>query len=166
MQNSRPLKNQTRLFACSSAIILLTLMGLNAVAAQSSDEGNAPGETNASPTNKSTLYTYRNHATDYLKSQKWHRPTSMCALGDSINDQQQVWFIWQDGKKIILWDEQDMPMAASRRIINIPRDVVPKQSDVKGSTYKVTKNWVKDLTVRCAKHGMTFQLPKEKNHKK
>jgi hypothetical protein len=107
---------------------------------------------------------FKERATEYLQDTQWRRSTSICALGESIDNDQQVWFVWQDGKKIILWDEPDMPLAASRRIINIPRDVVTNKSNVKGSTYKVTQAWVQELTARCTKHGTTFQLSQKPNH--
>jgi len=164
MQSPPSHRSQTSAAACISKLIMLMAMGMNAGSAQATSETNTPTEMHFALTSSGIFKAYKTHAAEYLKSQKWHRSTSMCALGESIDNEQQVWFVWRDGKKLILWDEPDLPLNASRRILKIPRDVVANQKAINGSTYKVTQAWVRDLTERCSKYGTTFQLPQTPTH--
>ena len=97
-------------------------------------------------------------AAAYLTTIQWLHATNMCAVVDASADDQVIWLLWRDGKQIILWDEHDMPLAMSRRILKIPADVVGSVGDLKGSTYKVTKAWVNDMEARCKKSGATFRV--------
>jgi len=164
MQSRPPYRSQKSSTAYASTLFMLLSASMTAESAQAASESNSPTEKHFALTSNSIFKAYKDNATEYLKSQNWHRSTSMCALGESIDNEQQVWFVWRDGKKIILWDEPDMPLNASRRILKIPRDVVANQKAINGSTYKVTQAWVRDLTERCSKYGTTFKLPQTPTH--
>jgi hypothetical protein len=164
MQSRPSYRSQKSLTAYASTLFMLLIAGMTAESAQAASEHNSPTEKHFALTSSGIFKAYKTHAAKYLKSQNWHRSTSMCALGESIDNEQQVWFVWRDGKKIILWDEPDMPLNASRRILKIPRDVVANQKAINGSTYKVTQAWVRDLTERCSKYGTTFKLPQTPTH--
>jgi hypothetical protein len=100
----------------------------------------------------------RMRAGEYLTTLHWLHPTTMCAVEESTPDDQRIWFVWREGKQIILWDEPDMPLAASRRILRIPKDVVATPARIKGSAYKVTQAWVNELEARCKNQGITFSV--------
>jgi hypothetical protein len=101
---------------------------------------------------------YKGHAIEYLTRLHWPHPTTMCAVEESSPDDHQIWFLWREGKQIILWDEPDLPLAASRRILRIPKDVVATPARIRGSTYKVTQAWVNELEARCKNQGITFSV--------
>ena len=143
----------------TAAISLLMALAAHLGLARASTQSHSSTQTPFELANENDFKTYKEKAIEYLQAQNWRRATSMCALGESLSGENHVWFVWRDGRKIILWDEPSMPLATSRRIIKIPQDVVAKKSDVRGSTYKVTKAWVQDLTTRCAKNGTLFQVP-------
>jgi len=100
----------------------------------------------------------RIRASEYLTTLHWPHPTTMCAVEESSPDDHQIWFLWREGKQIILWDEPDLPLAASRRILRIPKDVIATPARIRGSTYKVTQAWVNELEARCKNQGITFSV--------
>jgi hypothetical protein len=106
----------------------------------------------------SNFQDYKGHANEYLTGLLWSNPTTMWGVEESTPDDQRIWFVWREGKQIILWDEPDLPLAASRRILRIPKDVVATPARIKGSTYKVTQAWVNELEARCKNQGITFSV--------
>jgi hypothetical protein len=164
MQSRPSNRSQKSSSAYASTLLMLLIAGMTAKSALGASYNNSPTEKHFALTSNSIFNAYKTHAAEYLKSQNWHRSTSMCALGESIDNEQQVWFVWRDGKKLILWDEPDMPLNASRRILKIPRDVVANEKAINGSTYKVTQAWVRDLTGRCSKYGTTFKISQTPTH--
>jgi hypothetical protein len=93
-----------------------------------------------------------------------HRPEArndFCVFGYIAPDNlKSAWLIWRQGRQIILWEGQKLD--SSRRKINLSSDVAPTEADLHGSTYRVTKAWVKQVTTTCAHSGVNVRVPKSK----
>ena len=91
-----------------------------------------------------------------------HRPRSandFCILGyTSADGVKSAWVWWHQGRKIILWGGQDSDLDGSQRKINLKTDVVPSGSDLHGSTYLVTKDWVENFTATCNRSGVNVHV--------
>jgi len=104
---------------------------------------------------------YRQSVVDFLKSQHVHKTNNICILGEKYTDgTKSAWIIWNEGKKLILWDGGDEPLSISRRILNLNKDVVSDETDINGSNYLVTRSWVRKLKKRCDKHGTKITISK------
>lgn len=49
-------------------------------------------------------------------------------------------------------------MIGSKRILDLTRDVVATEAAVNGSTYLVTKAWVKEQQKKCAEFGTEVRI--------
>jgi hypothetical protein len=143
-----------KILPTQSSVILLGFLALSTFGHQSQARDATTADCMMS---KGCLHT-RMRASEYLTSLKWLHPTTMCAVEESTPDDQRIWFVWREGKQIISWDEPDMPLAASSRILRIPKDVVTTPARIKGSTYKVTQAWVNELEARRKNQGITFSV--------
>jgi hypothetical protein len=77
--------------------------------------------------------------------------------GDSVN----AWVHWVEGKALILWEPASanpLPLIASRRYLNLERDVVASEEDIKGSTYLVTRTWVNTVLADCTRVGDRYTV--------
>lgn len=103
---------------------------------------------------------YRTPLVDFLKTHEARRINNFCILGEeALDGTRSAWVIWREGQKMILWDGGSESLAASRRILDMKRDVVPREADVKGSTYLVTRDWVATTKRRCERSGTQVQIP-------
>ena len=95
-----------------------------------------------------------------------HRVQHFCVVGYQSADtsDKRAWVYWTEGHEIILWsgasDPQSAPTALvySRRILDLKKDVVPTEADIKGSTYLVTRTWVHDVISVCRTRGVKYQI--------
>jgi hypothetical protein len=102
---------------------------------------------------------YRAPLLTYLRSRHVSSGAHVCILGERASDgTQSAWVIWPRGQTILLWDGGSSKMSASRRILNLRKDVVASEDEVAGSTYLVTRDWVNKLRAHCAKLGTTVQI--------
>jgi hypothetical protein len=76
-----------------------------------------------------------------------------CIVGLVTDHTKNAWVLWKEGKEIILWEGQN-DLDLSRRVIHLPSDVVPTESDLHSSTYLVTESWVDQLTKACESSGV------------
>lgn len=90
---------------------------------------------------------------------------NFCILGSSGDKVKSAWVLWREGAQIILW-EGGGDLSLSRRVIHLPSDVVPSESDLHGSTYLVTRSWVDDLTKSCERLGVQVHISKVKSTRK
>lgn len=87
-----------------------------------------------------------------------------CEVGLTASDgSKSVWVIWDQGRQMLLWEGQPA-LSMSRRIIRLKSDVVPKEEDLHGSTYRVTKAWVEEITATCDRSGVKIRVPKRRGH--
>lgn len=99
---------------------------------------------------------------------KKHRPevaNNFCIVGSVADDTKSAWVLWHEGAQIILWEGGD-DLDRSRRIIHLKSDVVPTEGDLHGSTYLVTKAWVKDLSQSCDRLGTKVHISKIRSSRK
>ncbi|CAE6686495.1 hypothetical protein R69927_01647 [Paraburkholderia domus] len=84
-----------------------------------------------------------------------------CVLGVAgPGNLKQAWILWQQGRKIILWEGRGAELDLSPRMVDLDKDVVKSDSDLHGSTYLVTKAWVDKLTVKCDQFGTKLRFRK------
>ena len=70
---------------------------------------------------------------------------------------------WREGGRLILWEGTDPyepreALKRSRRDLDLRTDVVATDADVGGSTYLVTRAWVRQVLADCAARGRRYTL--------
>jgi hypothetical protein len=68
-----------------------------------------------------------------------------------------AWVHWVERNALIFWEPPE-PLAQSRRYLDLRRDVVASDDQLKGSTYLVTKPWVKRLLADCKAVGSPYVI--------
>lgn len=102
---------------------------------------------------------YREPLMGYLRSRGARKPTNVCILGEQHTDgTKSAWVIWRAGNTMLLWDGGESSMIASRRVLDLTRDVVASDGDLHGSTYLVTNGWVESQADRCQRLGTNVRL--------
>ena len=94
-----------------------------------------------------------------LQAAKRNKPAkginNFCVIGQLAKDQgKSAWIIWRQKREIILWEGQDLVTARPRRVIDLDKDVVASESELHGSSYLVTRQWVRSLVSECKKTGL------------
>ena len=103
----------------------------------------------------------------YLAQQRprWRAPQHFCVVGyvqPSGTRSAQVH--WREGSRLILWEGASDPAFArdaiksSRRDLDLSRDVVADEAAVAGSTYLVTRAWVRKVLTDCAAKGIRYTI--------
>jgi hypothetical protein len=108
---------------------------------------------------------------ELLRQQKIHssKAQTFCVVGyqNSEQTEKRAWVLWSEGHKIILWSGATDPASAktaiarSRRILDLRKDVVASEADIKGSTYLVSRGWVERLSSDCALRGEKYQITRK-----
>jgi hypothetical protein len=102
---------------------------------------------------------YREPLVAYLRNRHTTTLARVCILGEQGADGSKwAWVIWPKGRKMILWGGGDSSMISSRRILDLKRDVVASEPEVKGSTYLVTRRWVEQQQARCNQFGTQVEI--------
>jgi hypothetical protein len=92
-----------------------------------------------------------------------------CVVGyqKSVDDKQKyAWVYWREQNAMVLWESWVKPqytessLTDSRRYLDLSKDVVDSESDLHGSTYLVTAQWVNRIKIDCARHGDQFVIVK------
>ncbi len=87
-----------------------------------------------------------------------------CIVGYQNASEERAWVYWTEGQQIILWHgAADPPSAASsiarsQRAIDLKKDVVTTEADIKGSTYLVARAWVDHLLADCQSRGERYAI--------
>src|SRR6266436_5376745 len=101
---------------------------------------------------------YKRIVTEYVYKDKPASASDICLVGYLEHGNVKIaWVIWHQRRQIILWEGQD-DLNSSRRIIYLKKDVVPTENDLHGSTYLVTKAWVKQVTTDCSNAGVKLHV--------
>lgn len=106
----------------------------------------------------------------YLQKQKRKGHHDFCVVGYIHTDNTKTaWVIWKQAGKLILWEPgvatpgvatpDVAALTQSRRVLDLKHDVVNTDDDVHGSTYLVTKAWVKQIHDDCSRAGVKVSLP-------
>ena len=100
---------------------------------------------------------------DFLRSQHIGRRKpiqNFCVVAyqDYGGNEKRAWVHWPEGHKLILWTGGAAPLARSRRIIDLTKDVVASDADVNSSTYLVTQAWADQVIADCATRGVPYQV--------
>lgn len=73
-----------------------------------------------------------------------------------------AWVYWPEENALVLWEpvtsDPARALVLTRRRLRLDKDVVATESDVRGSTFLVTKAWVKRTLRDCDAHGERFQV--------
>ena len=93
------------------------------------------------------------------------RHNSFCVIGYQYADgSKSAWVYWHEGKAIILWEptvNEIDDLTLSRRYLRLTNDVVENESQVQGSTYLVTRQWVDSLLRDCQTRGEKFTVSRK-----
>ena len=102
-------------------------------------------------------------ALEELVAQKGTVPSNhFCVVGyRRSSGDDHAWVHWKEGRVLVLWEpaadvKYPASLTTSRRFLNLDRDVVDSEADVKGSTYLVTRAWVKQVADDCTRNGDQF----------
>ena len=95
-----------------------------------------------------------------------HNVQHFCVIGlqNANGEGKQAWVHWTEGNRIILWEGATDPLTArtaiarSRSVIDLRKDVVPREDDIKGSTFLVTRAWVNRIITDCAAKGGNYEV--------
>ncbi len=70
-------------------------------------------------------------------------------------DLQQAYVIWPEQHRLITWMPSTEPnsLANETHVLDLKTDVVPREQDVGGSTYLVTRAWVENVERQCRRFG-------------
>ena len=87
-----------------------------------------------------------------------------CAIGYRGAEGAVAWVHWREAGRLILWlGKGDGSAAAdalvhSNRDLDLNTDVVATESDLAGSTYRVTRAWVATKLEECAQKGDQYAI--------
>jgi hypothetical protein len=136
-----------------SAIAAISLL---MVASCLAAEGNA-GTFNIS--DDASFAGYRAPLIEYLRSRHRATGTQVCVLGEYGDDGSRwAWVIWPQGNTMLLWAGGTSSMVGSRRILDLRKDVVKSEDELRGSNYLVTRGWVKSQETRCKTQGTVARV--------
>jgi len=91
----------------------------------------------------------------YARARHAKGVNNFCVLGQLTEDRgKSAWIIWRQKKEIILWEGQNLVSTRPRRLIKLDKDVVASEAKLHGSSYLVTRQWVRDLISECDKAGL------------
>jgi hypothetical protein len=132
------------------------------VAASPQSEGNHPFDTRSNLHFGDATVPLREFLRDrHVRTSKTQH---FCIVGYQDRDGEQAWVHWTEGEQIILWRGANNPrgakssIARSRRVIDLRKDVVPAEADIKGSTYLVTRAWVDRILTACQASGNKYEI--------
>lgn len=89
------------------------------------------------------------------------RTDAFCIVGYDYGDAGKIVYVyWQRERQLILWDGGNAPdsLTRARRVLDLRKDVVATDADIRGSTYLVTKAWVARTIADCAAHGRRYRV--------
>ena len=71
-----------------------------------------------------------------------------------------AWVYWKEGRALILWEPAtpQTPLSLSQRYLDLRKDVVESEAELKGSTYLVTRAWVNETVSACSKIGDKYTI--------
>jgi hypothetical protein len=106
---------------------------------------------------------YKRVVREYIQKRKPRTAARACVLGLIADDRSKfAWVLWEQGGELILYENGATDLGLSRRRLNLNKDVVENESDLHGSTYLITKNWLEQLRIACLQHGTQVHIaPRE-----
>jgi hypothetical protein len=93
-----------------------------------------------------------------------HGPQHFCAIGYRAEGGPMAWVHWQEAERLILWHgrgDGSAPGEAllhSNRRLDLNADVVAREADLAGSTYRVTRAWVSARLADCEAKGDRYVI--------
>lgn len=89
-------------------------------------------------------------------------PQHFCVIGYTHGRDKIAYVHWRERHKLITWwggydpRYRDEAIVRSNRQLDLDTDVVPTEKDIGGSTYLVTRAWVRRKLSDCAAHGTRY----------
>jgi hypothetical protein len=102
---------------------------------------------------------YKSVVRKYLQKQKPHVAVDACVLRLIADDRSKfAWVLWEQGNELILYEDGETDLSRSRRRLNLKKDVVASESDLHGSTYLITRDWLDQIQSSCRQHGAQLHI--------
>jgi hypothetical protein len=89
----------------------------------------------------------------YARRRSTARTNRFCVLGVTEAGSHLAWIVWPQKRQLILWEGQDLRETAARRVLDMDRDVVKSERELRGSSYLVTRDWLEAIVSRCRSAG-------------
>ncbi len=86
-----------------------------------------------------------------------------CVVGETVEGSAEAWVYWPEEGKLILWrPDRDDPHAivGSKRYLDLKHDVV-EGSDIRGSTYQLTRATADEKIRACKQHGVVYTIERK-----
>ncbi len=113
-------------------------------------------------TNDPTFAGAREMLDGYAKAKSRSKTSSFCVLGVDDAGTRSAWIVWAEKKQLIFWEGQDLRDTPPRRVLDMKKDVVKSEDDLRGSTYRVTKKWADAVIATCREQGQTINVKRIK----
>ncbi|WLI87644.1 hypothetical protein Q4S45_12925 [Massilia sp. R2A-15] len=102
---------------------------------------------------------YKSVVRKYIQKQRPHAAEDVCVLGLIADDRSKfAWVLWEQGGELILYEDGETDLSLSRRRLNLKKDVVASESDLRGSTYLITKDRLEQIRNACHQHGAQLHI--------
>ena len=84
------------------------------------------------------------------------------AVGYHAADGEWAYVYWQEGHRLILWEGGAEGLVHSRRNLDLRKDVVEREEDLRGSSYLLTRSFVEGVLADCRTCGDAYvmELPR------
>jgi hypothetical protein len=102
---------------------------------------------------------------EYVTQTKSVKETDFCIVGFAREGiWRKAWVLWPQGDRIFEWGGGESKIASLQEI-NLKTDVVSSESEIKGSTYLVTQEWVSRLRDACNCFGRKVHITRQRTRK-
>jgi hypothetical protein len=87
-----------------------------------------------------------------------------CVVGYRSGDNRYAWVYWLEGQRLVYWEpaaddvESKETLTRSRRELNLRKDVVASTRELRGSSYRIDRPWLKRLLADCRRRGQAYDI--------
>lgn len=96
---------------------------------------------------------------EYLLQETDLAETRFCVIGfvDPQQGERDVSVLWPEGSRLFAWEGGESKLANAKQI-DLKKDVVASEDEIRGSTYLVTREWLERLVSACHCYGRTLRV--------
>ena len=102
---------------------------------------------------------------EYVAQTTSGKETDFCIVGFAREGiWRKAWVLWPQGDRIFEWGGGESEITNPQEI-NLKTDVVSSESEIQGSTYVVTQEWVSRLRDACNCFGRKVHITRQRTRK-